>query len=182
MTIPRPDTSQMQDWERELWLKHNGAWISRYTIYDERQNVLDEYVARNDMVSDFASGRYFQRNLYRRPTGVEERRFPARFNGRSLIFEGGPWLEGHARAFDRTLIVLRFQYVDRPVAVVETITLGSDRDRGRTMQQFEHGVLKRVTAVFGERKLHDEPGVGVEGDDLYPVTEDFWHEHFTDLA
>lgn len=139
MTIPGPDTSAMQDWERHLWLKHNGAWLSRYAIYDERKNVVDEYVARNDMISDFASGRYFQRNLYRRRTGVEERRFPARFEGRSLIFDAGPWLEGDAHAFDPTLIVLRFQYRDRPVAVVETIMLGSDRDRRRTMQQFEQG-------------------------------------------
>lgn len=40
----------------------------------------------------------------------------------------------------------------------------------------------RVTTVFGERKLLDEPGVDVEGHDLYPVTEDFWHEHVADLA
>jgi hypothetical protein len=172
----------MQQWERELWRRHDGAWVSRYTIYDDRTQVVDEYVARNDMISDFVSGRYFQRNLYRRGGQVEERRFPARFEGRSLIFEGGKLLEGHARAFDPSLVVLRFQYLDKPFEVVETITLGGDSDRARTMQQFEYGALKRVTAVFGERKVLDKPGVDVDGHDLYPVTEEFWHEHFPELA
>jgi hypothetical protein len=172
----------MQDWERELWRKHDGAWVSRYTIYDAERNVVDQYLARNDMVSDFGSARYFQRNLYRRGNQIEERRFAARYEGRSLVFEGGRLLEGHARAFDPTLVVLRFQYLDKPFSVVETITLGGDRDRARTMQQFEDGLLKRVTAVFGERKVLDAPGVDIEGHDLYPVGEDFWKEHFPELA
>lgn len=182
MSFPGPDVSPMEDWERELWRQHDGAWVSRYTIYDQHKNVVDEYLARNDMVSDFAGGRYFQRNLYRRGAEVEERRFPARFSGRSLIFEGGRLLEGHARAFDPALIVLRFQYLDKPFEVVETITLSGDGRRARTMQQFEAGVLTRVTAVFGERKVLAQPGVDADGRDLYPVGEDFWREHFPELG
>jgi hypothetical protein len=176
--LPPPDTSAMADWERRLWRRHDGAWVSRYTVLDENLNVVDRYVARNDMVSDFERGRYFQRNLYRRGDQVEARRFPARFDGRSLLFEGGRLLEGHAQAVQPDVVLLRFRYLDRPVEVLETITLGTDDDRARTMQQFENGVLRRVTVVFGERRITDRPGVDVDGNDLEPVEEEFWRAHF----
>jgi hypothetical protein len=170
----------MADWERNLWLRHDGAWISRYTVLDENLKVVDQYVARNDVISDFERGLYFQRNLYRRGDEIENRRFPARYEGRSLIFEGGKILEGHAHAVDPDVILLRFRYLRRPVEVLETITLGTDDDRGRTMQQFEDGILKRVTVVFGERRV-GKPEVDVEGKDLAPVGEDFWRAHLPDL-
>ena len=180
MTLPAPDISPMEDWERQLWSRHDGAWISRYTILDEKLNAVDRYLARNDMISDFKRGLYFQRNLYRRGDKVEDRRFPARFRGRSLVFEGGRLLEGHALAVDRDVVVLRFRYLSRPVEVLETITLGTDDDRARTMQQFEDGVLRRVTVVFGERRVSD-PQVDVDGNDLAPVDEEFWRAHFPEL-
>jgi hypothetical protein len=180
LTLPAPDTSPMADWEKQLWKRHNGAWVSRYTIFDEHLNVVDSYVARNDVISDFERRLYFQRNLYRRGDQIEDRRFPARFNGRSLIFEGGHLLEGHAHAVDPDIVVLRFRYLSRPVEVLETITLGTDDDRARTMQHFERGVLKRVTVVFGERRVRD-PEVDVNGHDLAPVDEEFWRAHFPEL-
>ena len=182
MSFPAPDTTPMQDWERRLWTRHDGAWTSHYTIYDADQKIVDQYHARNDMVSDFATGRYFQRNLYRRGSEVEARRFKAHFQGRSLIFEGGTLLEGHAHAVDSNLVLLRFQYLDKPFEVVETINLLGDESRARTMQQAENGVLKRVTAVFGETRILAEPGVDVEGNDLYPITEEWWHEQFPQLG
>jgi hypothetical protein len=170
----------MADWEKVVWRRNHGAWISRYTVLDEELKVVDRYVARNDIISDIDRGLYFQRNLYRRGDDIETRRFPARFKGRSLIFEGGPHLEGHAHVIDKDVVVLRFRYLSRPVDVLETITMGADDDRGRTMQQFEGGVLRRVTVVFGEHRV-GKPQVDVEGNDLEPVTDQFWREHFPEL-
>jgi hypothetical protein len=157
----------MADWERELWEAHVGTWKSHYTVRDAAGNIVDEYDALNDIALDWERNIYSQRNTYTRGEEVEVRRYSAGWEGREMVIRGRI-LEGRARAYDERTIVLNFSKPSLGEETYETIVLTDPTHRGRTMQHYEGGVLKRVTSVFGEVRTSTEPGIDADGNDLRP--------------
>lgn len=158
----------MADWERELWESHVGTWKSYYTIRNAAGEIVDEHEALNDIQLDWEKNVYSQRNIYRRGGEVEVRRYSAHWEGREMVIRG-EFLEGRASAHDRQTIVLNFKKPSIGEETYETIVLIDGHNRGRSMQHYEKGVLKRITSVFGEERISSEPAIDAEGNDLRPA-------------
>jgi len=136
-----------------LLSKHIGVYESLYIVIDAEGRVVDTYRARNEFRVD--GSRYVQRNIYTWPDGrTRDTTFPGTLRDGVLYFDT-PVLKGEARQVSDDVILLVFDYVDRPVHVIETIRRVDDIRWGRTMQYYENGDLVRVAAVYHERKVAD---------------------------
>lgn len=164
VTEPSHPLAAMAPWEKELWESHVGTWRSHYTIRDGAGNIVDEHDAINDIALDLERNIYSQRNTYTRGDEVEVRRYSASWEGREMIIRGEV-LEGRASAHDPRTIVLHFAKPSLGEETYETIVTMDGVHRGRSMQHYEGGVLKRVTSVFGEVKISDRPGIDADGND-----------------
>ncbi|MEM7049254.1 MAG: hypothetical protein AAF604_06320 [Acidobacteriota bacterium] len=160
-----PGPPAMEPWERELWERHIGTWKSSYTIRDAEGNIVDQHEAINDIALDWEQNLYSQRNIYTRGEETEVRRYTAHWEGSEMVIRGKV-LEGRARAYDQNTIILWFSKPSLGEETYETIILGREPHRGRSMQHWENGVLVRTTSVFGEVKTSDLPAIDAAGHDL----------------